>query len=183
MFQLLANKWWLFALRGLVAIVFGIVAFVRPELALAALVALYGTFALVDGLVSLGACFLFSGTKLVWWLLFEGLMGIAAGILSFALPGATAVALLSLLGIWLIASGVVRIMLSIEMRKVVDGAWLGALAGVCSLIAGALTLFRPLQTAVAWMWLMGCYAVIFGIVMFALGMNLRRLSGPNQVAN
>lgn len=182
MFKLLSDKWWLFVVRGLIAIVFGILAFTKPDIALSVLVGLYGFFALTDGLVSLAGCFLFAGTRLVWWMLLEGLFGIAAGVMTFVLPGVTAVVLLTILGAWLIASGAVRIVLAIEMRKAIDGAWLTALSGVCSIVAGALTLFSPLQTAVAWMWVMGAYALIVSIVMLTLGVNLRRLGGskPND---
>jgi uncharacterized membrane protein HdeD (DUF308 family) len=175
--QLISDKWWLFVVRGLLAIAFGIAAFARPDVALTALVTLYGFFALTDGLTSLAGCFLFTRTKFVWWMLLEGLFGVAAGILTFAMPGVTALVLLTLLGIWLIASGAVRIALAIEMRKAIDNEWLVGLAGVCSVVAGALTLLRPLQTAVGWMWVMGAYALIVGIVMLTLGINLRRLGG------
>jgi uncharacterized membrane protein HdeD (DUF308 family) len=179
MLRLLCDKWWLFVVRGLVAIAFGILAFVRPDVALTALVALFGFFALTDGLVSLAGCFVFAKTKLVWWMLIEGLIGVAAGIVTFAMPGLTAVVLLTFLGAWLIASGAIRIALSIEMRKAIDNAWLAALAGVFSLIAGVLTLVSPLQTAVAWMWVMGAYALIAGLVMLTLCVNLKRLAGPS----
>jgi uncharacterized membrane protein HdeD (DUF308 family) len=179
-FQLLVDKWWLFVVRGLLAIVFGILAFVKPDVALAGLVTLYGVFALTDGLVSLAGCFNFAGTKLVWWLLLEGLFGVTAGVLTFVMPGVTALVLLGFLGAWLIASGAVRIALAIEMRKVIEGEWLAALAGLCSIVAGVLTFVSPLQTAVAWMWLMGAYALVVGFVMLGLGFNLRRLGGARS---
>ena len=177
MFQLLRDKWWLFVVRGLLAIVFGILAFVKPDVALGTLVTLYGFFALTDGLVSLAGCFTFAGTKLVWWLMLEGLFGITAGVLTFVMPGVTALVLLTVLGAWLVASGAVRIVLAIEMRRVIEDEWLAVLAGVCSVVAGVLTFVSPLQTAVAWMWVVGAYALVVGIVMLSLGFNLRRLGG------
>ncbi|MCW5935957.1 MAG: HdeD family acid-resistance protein [Fimbriimonadaceae bacterium] len=176
-FQLLIDKWWLFVLRGVVAILFGILAIVRPDVALSAVVALYGFFALTDGLVSLAGCFVFSKTKLVWWLLLEGLFGIAAGVVTLVMPGLTTLVLLGFLGAWLIASGAVRIALAIQMRKVIEGEWLAVLAGVCSIVAGVLTFVSPLQTAVAWMWVMAAYAFVVGAVMLSLGFSLRRLGG------
>ncbi|MCW5941904.1 MAG: HdeD family acid-resistance protein [Fimbriimonadaceae bacterium] len=177
MIQLLRDNWWLFVVRGVLAIVFGIVAFVRPDVALAALVALYGFFALTDGVVSLAGCFLFAGTRLVWWMLLEGLFGIAAGVLAFTMPGATAMLILTLLGVWLIASGAVRTVLAIEMRQAVGDAWLAAVSGLCAVLAGILTIVSPLQSAVAWMYIMGASALIVGAVTLSLGVSLRRSDG------
>lgn len=180
MLELLIDKWWLFVLRGITAIVFGILAFVRPDLALATLVTLYGVFALTDGVLSIGASIALSRTRFMRWLLLEGLIGIAAGAVALALPGATAVVLLTFFGVWLVISGILRIVFAIEMRKVIDNEWLLAMAGFCSLGAGVLTLLSPLQSAMAWMWIMGVYAFAVGTAILMLGGLLKKLGGPGS---
>ena len=182
MLSLISSKWWLFVVRGLLAIVLGILAFARPDIALLALVAMFGAFALIDGLFSLLGCFALSGTRFIWWLLLEGLVGIAAGVLTFVAPSAAAFVLLTLFGIWLIVGGVLRVVFAIEMRRLIRDEWLVAISGVCALVAGILTLFSPFHSAIAWMWIMGVYAVAFGLLMLTLGLCLREHSGSGKDA-
>jgi len=174
-FQLLTDKWWMFVVRGLLAITFGIIAFAQPHIALAALVAVFGVYAFIDGIVSLGGFFALAGAKGRWWLLVEALFGIGAGVATFTMPGVTAVALLVYLGAWLVVSGVMRTVLAIEFRKVIEDEWLLVLSGILSVVAGVLTFISPLQTAVAWMWVMGAYALVAGIMLLGLGMKLHSL--------
>ncbi|HTQ11230.1 MAG TPA: HdeD family acid-resistance protein [Fimbriimonadaceae bacterium] len=172
----LKDRWWLFVVRGLLAILFGALAFARPEIAFAALIAIFGGYALADGFLSLAGCLALTGARSRWWLLIEGVFGIAAGVITFTNPGATAFVLLALLGAWLILSGVIRIVLAFELRDAIRGEWLLGAAGLCSIIAGLLTLISPVQTAFAWMWVMGLYAIVAGIAMLCLGFRLRSLS-------
>ena len=177
MFQLLTDKWWMFVVRGLLALAFGVIAFAQPHVALAALVALFGIYAFIDGIVSLGGFFALTGAKGRWWLMVEALFGIGAGIATFVMPGVTALALLVYLGAWLVVSGVMRVALAIELRRVIEGEWLLVLSGIFSVIAGVLTFVSPMQTAIAWMWLMGAYAIVAGVMLLGLGFRLHSLKG------
>lgn len=184
--QSVAKNWWLFAIRGVVAIGFGVLAFARPDISIAALVALFGAYALVDGLVMLVASPMLTGTPYFWWMLVDGLLGLAVGGLTLFYPAAAVVGLLTLLGVWLIIGGVVRIGLAIELRKEIQDEWFYILGGVLSVVAGALTLYRPASSAVAWMWVIGCYAIMYGVSMIAISIKLHHLgsnlSKPNPVS-
>lgn len=173
--QSLVKNWWVFALRGVMAIAFGVLAFARPDFSLAALVALFGAYALVDGIVMLAASPELSGTRYLGWALADGCLGIAAGVLTLLYPGATAIGLLYLLGAWLVVGGLGRIGLAIEMRKEIHNEWFIILGGILSVAAGALTFYAPIATALAWMWVIGFYAITYGVSMVGVGIKLHQL--------
>jgi uncharacterized membrane protein HdeD (DUF308 family) len=183
MVMTLARNWWLLALRGLCAIAFGILAFIWPGITLGALVFLYGAFALVDGVLSIfAAIFKGQGSGTPWWaLVLVGLLSIAAGVVAFAWPGITALILLYLIAAWAIVSGIFEIIAAIKLRKEIDNEWWLALTGVLSVIFGLMLMARPGAGAIAVIWLIGTYAIIFGIFHLALAFKLRgfreRLSG------
>jgi uncharacterized membrane protein HdeD (DUF308 family) len=135
MLHALAKCWWLLLLRGLAAIVFGVLAFLWPGLTLVTLVLLYGAFALVDGVLSLVAAFTGS-TKPVptWWLVVVGLLGIAAGAVTFLWPGITAILLVLFIGAWTLVHGIFEIIGAIQLRKEIDNEWMLILGGVLSVI-------------------------------------------------
>ena len=125
MLHALAKSWWLLLLRGIAAIIFGILAFVWPGLTLVTLVLLYGAFALVDGVISLIAAFTGSAKPMpTWWLVVVGLLGIAAGIVTFAWPGITAILLILFIGAWALVHGIFEIIGAIQLRKEIDNEWM-----------------------------------------------------------
>lgn len=182
MLDLMISKWWLFAVRGVIGIVFGALAFLRPELTLFALVGMFGIYALLDGVVSLGGAFTLTGSRYFWWLLFEGIVGIAAGLVTFLMPGLAALSLLIVLAVWLIFGGIFRIAGAIELRKEIRHEWLYIVSGAVSIIAGAITLYGPFQTALAWVWVIGFYAILFGLMQISLSYRLNRLRGGGSSA-
>ena len=132
MLHALAKSWWLLLLRGIAAIIFGILAFVWPGLTLVTLVLLYGAFALVDGVISLIAAFTGSAKPVpTWWLVVVGLLGIAAGIVTFAWPGITAILLVLFIGAWALVHGIFEIIGAIQLRKEIDNEWMLILGGSC----------------------------------------------------
>lgn len=177
MIESMIRAWWVLALRGVVAILFGILAFARPDISLAALVALFGAYALVDGIVYTIAAPMASGTSIFWWLLLDGILGIAVGVLTFLYPVAVAESLLFLLGAWLIATGLFRVGLAIELRKEIPDEWLLILSGVLSVLCGGLIFYKPGPSLLAWIWVIGVYAIAYGIVMLTAGFRLKGLSG------
>jgi uncharacterized membrane protein HdeD (DUF308 family) len=183
MLNLMVSKWWLFAVRGVLAILFGVLAFVRPDVTLVALVGLFGIYALADGFLGFAGAFALTGSRYFWWLLLEGIAGVTAGVFTFEMPGVTALSLLLLLGIWLVFSGIFRIVSAIELRKQMDNEWLYILSGVFSVIAGALTFCGPLQSAISWVWVIGVYAVLFGLMSLSLGVKLRKLDVDGQTSH
>ena len=179
MFNLMTQNWWAIALRGLVAVLFGIAAFVWPGITLWALVAIFGAYALVDGIFAVIEAFRRDVVGERWWaLLFEGFVGIAIGILTFAWPRLTAMGLLYLIAFWAIVTGVFEVITAIRLRHEIRGEWMMALIGVLSVAFGFLLVAFPLTGALSVVLIIGSYAVAIGVLMIALGFKLRSLRHP-----
>ena len=179
MLEYLARYWWAVALRGALAVVFGVIALIWPDITLHALVLLYGFYALVDGLLALAA--LLVGGNLVrdrrGWLVVEGVAGIAAGVIAFLWPGITALVLLYLIAAWAIATGVLEVAVAIWLRRELRGEWLLALGGIASVAFGIFLIVLPGEGAVAVVRVLGVFAILFGAALVGLGLRLRRLGG------
>jgi uncharacterized membrane protein HdeD (DUF308 family) len=179
MFNLMTQNWWAIALRGLVAVLFGIAAFVWPGITLWALVAIFGAYALVDGIFAVIEAFRRDVVGERWWaLLFEGFVGIAIGILTFAWPRLTAMGLLYLIAFWAIVTGVFEVITAIRLRHEIRGEWMMALIGILSVAFGFLLVAFPLTGALSVVLIIGSYAVAIGALMIALGFKLRSLRHP-----
>ena len=172
--HVLARNWWALALRGLFAVLFGLVALALPGIALGALVLLFGAYALVDGVFAIIAAVRAAETHARWGsLAIEGIAGIIAGIVAFAVPGLTAIVLLYVIAFWAIVTGVFELTTAIRLRKEIKGEWTLALAGVASVVFGILLLLFPGAGALAVVWLIGAYALIFGGLLLVLAFRLR----------
>jgi len=171
---ILSRNWWALLLRGLVAIAFGVLTWTQPAISLAALVLLFGVYALVDGV--LGVWTAISGRKdhEDWWvLLLWGLLGIGVGIMTLMAPGVTAFALLFYIAAWAVATGVLEIVAAVRLRKVIKGEWWLVLGGLASIIFGVLLMAHPGAGALAVLWLIAAYAIIFGVLLVILAFRLR----------
>jgi uncharacterized membrane protein HdeD (DUF308 family) len=175
--ELLSRTWWVLLLRGIFAIAFGVLAFVWPGITLASLVLLFGAWALVDGVFSIVGAIRGGGSEPWWLLLLEGLVGVGIGVLTVFAPGVTALALLFYIAIWAIATGVLEIAAAIALRKEIEGEWLLGLGGLASVAFGAMLVARPGAGALAVLWLIGAYALVFGALLVLLGLRARRLRG------
>jgi uncharacterized membrane protein HdeD (DUF308 family) len=166
-----ARSWWILALRGVVAVLFAICAFIWPGLTLGVLVLLWGAFAVVDGVVAIA-----SGISGRWWAHAAfGVLGVAAGMIALFRPGITAFALLMVIAAWAIVRGAFEIAAAIRLRKELTGEWLLVLAGIASIGLGILMVLFPGAGALAVVWLIGLQALIAGILLIALGLRLRRI--------
>jgi uncharacterized membrane protein HdeD (DUF308 family) len=174
----LSRNWWAVSLRGLAGILFGIITFFAPGISLAALVLLFGAYALADGVLAIVSAVRRRGADRWWLLLLEGLVGIAAGILTFLWPGLTAIALLYVIAAWALVTGAFEIAAAIRLRKAISGEWLLALSGVFSVALGVLLVLFPGPGALAVTIWIGAYAFVFGALLFALGLRLRGLGSP-----
>jgi uncharacterized membrane protein HdeD (DUF308 family) len=171
MLHSLAQNWWALALRGLAAVLFGLLTFLVPGITLLTLVLLFGIYALADGAFNVIA--FFRSMSHHWALLLEGVIGLIVGILTFAWPAITAVALLYLIAFWAIFTGVFEIIAGIRLRKAISNEWLLLLMGLLSLVFGILILFAPGAGALAIVLWIGAYALIFGVFLLALAFRLR----------
>ena len=172
----LAENWWLLLLRGLVAIAFGVIAFFWPDITLVALTYLFGIYAIVDGIVAIWAAFNAplgdAGPR--WWLGLSGVVSILAGIAAFAYTGMTTLVLLMVIAIWAIIIGIVQIWGAIELRKILDDTWLLGLTGALSIAFGVIMMAKPGAGAVALVWTIGWFAIVFGGLYIALAFQLRK---------
>jgi len=172
--QTLAKNWWLLLLRGIVAILFGLIALACPGVSLLILIAVYGVYALADGLFALTAAFRHGAVAPRWWLLFIGLAGVAAGVLTLTYPIVTAIILLTFIGLWCIVRGVLEIVGAIQLRREIDNEWMLVVHGIISVIFGATMLAWPGLGALAVLWGIGIYAVVAGLLLIGFALRLRR---------
>jgi uncharacterized membrane protein HdeD (DUF308 family) len=173
MSALLAQNWWLVALRGVVGILFGIVALVFPGSTMLSLVILFSAYMLVDGALAIASAVRAARRHERWgWLTLEGIANIITGILAFLWPGLTILAFVLLIAAWAIVSG--ALMLAAAFRLKVDhGRWWLVLGGVVSLVYGVLLVVAPLIGALVLTWWLGAYALVFGVVLLVLAFRLR----------
>ncbi len=171
MLHLLARYWWALALRGVFAVLFGLLTFFIPGITLLTLVLLFGAYVLLDGIFDIVSAIRTPSRH--WALILEGIVGIIAGILTFLWPGITAMVLLYLIAFWAIFTGVLEIVAGIRLRETLIGeVWL-ILMGVLSLIFGLFILIFPGAGALAVVFWIGAYAFVFGIMLIALAFRLR----------
>jgi uncharacterized membrane protein HdeD (DUF308 family) len=179
MFNLMTQNWWAIALRGFAAVLFGIAAFMWPGITLWALVALFGAYALVDGIFAVIESFRRDVVGERWWaLLFEGFIGIAIGVVTFFWPGLTAMGLLFLIAFWAIVTGVFEIITAISLRHEIRGEWIMALIAILSMAFGFLLLAFPATGALSVILIIGAFAFATGALMIALAFKLRSLRRP-----
>lgn len=163
MVHTLSHNWWTLVLRGLAAIIFGILAYVWPGITFAVLVLLFGAFRT-------------QGDRR-WTLILEGLVGIGAGLVTFFWPGAATLAVLTIIAAWAIVTGIFEIIAAIRLRKEIEGEWFLLLGGVLSVLFGITLAIWPVAGLVAVTWMIGSYAIVFGILLAVLGFRLRNWSG------
>ena len=171
----LARHWWVFLVRGLVAIAFGLVALFYPAATLVTFILFYGIFALVDGVFAVVSAIRgMEGMGSRWWLALVGVLGIVAGLVTFFWPGITALALLAVIGAWALVYGIFEIIGAIRLRKEIDNEWLLLIHGVLAVLFGLMVLVRPGAGALALIWLIGSFALASGIVLIILAFGLKR---------
>jgi uncharacterized membrane protein HdeD (DUF308 family) len=172
----LARNWWLLALRGVAGILFGIGAFVWPDATLAALILVFGAYVFVDGIFAVVAGIRMRRQLSLWWLvLVEGVAGIILGVLTFRSPDTTALILLTFIAAWSIVSGIFEIATAVRIRTMIANEWLLILSGVVSIVFGALLIAQPNAGEIAIVWLIGAYALLFGMLTLMLALRVRGL--------
>lgn len=171
----LAGNWWAWVIRGVLAVLFGILALVFPGATLGALALLFAAYAVVEGIFnSIIALRAPEGESRWWVLLLEGVVSVAAGFIAFLYPDITVLVFVILLGVWAIITGAFEIAAAIRLRKHIEGEWLLVLSGILSILFGAIFLFVPNVGALTIAVFVGAYALVFGVLLVALGIKLRK---------
>jgi uncharacterized membrane protein HdeD (DUF308 family) len=169
----ITRNWWIWIVRGIAAIIFGILCFVVPGIVLETLILFFAVYALIDGVLTIVNSFR-NRQQPRWWAgLLEGVISILAGIGALLFPGMTAMIMLYFIAFWAIFTGVMEIISAIQLRKEIEGEfWLG-LGGVISVVAGVLLILFPGAGILSVLTIVGAYAIVFGIMMILLGWRLR----------
>jgi len=172
--EILSRYWWMTVLRGLFWILFGIVVLARPGISLLSLTLALGIVIFADGVLNVAHAFAGRRVHEDWWvLLLVGLTGIGIGALTFYSPATTAIALVFYVAIWAIATGMLQIAAAIRLRRQLAGEVWMVLAGIASVVFGALLIVRPAAGALTLLWLFALYAIAFGVLLILLALRVR----------
>ncbi|WP_221338155.1 HdeD family acid-resistance protein [Kutzneria kofuensis] len=173
MVELMARNWWLVALRGALAVIFGILTLAWPGVTLVALILLWGIYALVDGISSIALGAAVRGHR--WANVLIGVVGVLAGLVAIMLPGETAVVLLVIIAIWAIVAGVIQVAAALALRRTLKHAWFLVVTGALTLVLGIVLLLNPGAGALALVTTIAVFALIWGISLILLALRLRGL--------
>jgi uncharacterized membrane protein HdeD (DUF308 family) len=176
--ETLARRWWLFALRGAFAILFGLMALAWPGITLLALVILWGAYTIVDGVTSLYLTFTHrqwpTADRVMHGVL--GGLGLLAGLIALIWPGLTAGVLLLLIAVWSILTGVLQMVAAVRMRKVITNEWFYVLTGVLAVLLGVILIASPGSGALALVVTIGIFAILWGVVLLLFSFRLWKLT-------
>jgi uncharacterized membrane protein HdeD (DUF308 family) len=176
MIEALKRYWWVPVIRGISGIVFGIIAFAYPGIALATLVLLFGAWVLIDGIFRIVGATAGRASDPDWGFhLIIGILGIVVGILTFRAPRITALALIIYVAAWALMIGAAEIALAVKLRREIKGEWFLILMGLASIVFAVLLLWNPGPGALALLWLIASYAIVFGVLAIFFGFRLRSL--------
>src|SRR5216110_2281523 len=174
--ETLKRHWWVPVLRGVAAIIFGVIAFTHPVMAAATLVLFFGAWVLIDGIFRIVGAIGHRASDSDWgWQLVIGLLGIVVGLLTFHAPQITALALVIYIAAWALMIGASEIAAAVRLRREIKGEWFLILMGLASIVFAVLLLWNPLAGAAAVIWLIPWYAVILGVLAIFFGFRLRSL--------
>lgn len=168
------RAWSLVAIRGGIAVIFGVLALVWPALTVLALAILFGVYALIDGIGAVVHTVRPGDRAHRWWYLAIGLLGIVAGVITLVWPGITIVALALVIGAWALVTGVAEIAAAIRLRRQITGEWVFIVAGVLSILAGILIFVHPIAGAFGIALLIGAYALAYGIMLLMAAYRLHK---------
>jgi uncharacterized membrane protein HdeD (DUF308 family) len=183
MVHVLARNWWALLIRGIAAVIFGILAFCWPGATLFAICILFGAYAFVDGVFAIVAAVRAAQAHERWWpFVIEGIVGLAIAAVTFYDISITFLALYFTVAVWAFATGVLEIAAGIQLRKSIANEFLLILAGLASIVFGIFMFWHPIAATIAIVWIIATYAVVFGIIMIALAFRLRGHSSGGVAA-
>src|SRR6266496_676402 len=168
--ETLKRHWWVPVIRGIFAIVFGIIAFVYPGLTIATLVLFFGAWVLIDGIFRIVGAIGHRASDPDWgWQLVIGILGIVVGLLTFHAPQITALALVIYIAAWALMIGASEIAIAVKMRREIKGEWFLILMGLASIVFAVLLLWNPIAYAAAVISLVSSYSFVIGILASCFG--------------
>lgn len=174
MIGVLARNWWALTIRGVAAVIFGILAFAWPNATWYAIAILFGAYAFVDGIFAIVGAVRAAEAHERWWpFVIEGIIGLAIAAITFYDVNLTIIALYYTLAAWAFLTGIMEIVAAIQLRKAVAGELMLIVGGIASILFGIIMVWHPVAGALAIAWLAGAYAIIFGISMIGLSLRLR----------
>lgn len=183
MVRTLSQNWWLVVLRGMLAILFGIAAFLWPGITLLTLIIMFGVYAIFDGLIAIWTGLSRTRESSRWWMfLLEGLLSIGAGIAALVWPGLATLVFIYIMAFWAVFTGILEIVAAIRLRHEITNEWFLALGGVLSIGLGILLFLQPAAGSLAIIWIIASYALVFGILLLILGIRLRNWKLPDTTA-
>ena len=173
---ILGRNWWVMLLRGIAAIVFGVIAVAWPGPTVFVLIILFGAYTLVDGIIEIWSGIQSRNEHDRWWVeILIGLAGVVAGILVMTWPGVSALALMYVIAAWMVVTGVLQIVYAIRLRKEISNEWLLGLSGLLSLLLGVYFFAFPGKGAISLVWVIGIYAIMFGILLIVFSFRVKGL--------
>jgi uncharacterized membrane protein HdeD (DUF308 family) len=174
MLDILLRSWWVLILRGLFAILFGLIAIVWPDITVFVIVTIFGAFLFLDGLIEIWVGFLGRGRDPEWWTdALLGVLAVIAGIAILAWPGVTAVGVMIFIGAMFAVYGATMIYQAIKLRADLANEWMLIAAGAATLILGLAFMVFPGEGAISLIWLVGGYTIVFGILLIVVGWKMR----------
>jgi len=178
MLHALARNWWAVLLRGIAAVIFGVIALAWPGATGLALVLLFGAYAFVDGIFALVSA-IRAAEAHERWVAFgiEGLVGLVIAAITFFHPVIAAIALYAVIAFWAVATGILELIAAAQLRKLIQGEWLLVLGGLASIAFGVLMVVFPLVGAITVIYVIGVYAIFFGVVLTGFALRLRSHAG------
>lgn len=178
MLETMTREWWVVALRGVIAVLFGLAAILWPGIAFATFVLLFGAFAFASGVLTTWTAISMRGrTQRAGAFLFHGLLGMVVGAIALIWPFATAGGIILLIAAWALVSGLIELAAALRLRRELEDEWMLMVSGGLSILLGFIFGFFPAAGIWAVTWLIGIYAVLTGIALFQLAMRLRRIHG------
>jgi uncharacterized membrane protein HdeD (DUF308 family) len=167
----LARNWWLLLIRGILAVLFGLMALAWPTLTLVTLVLVYGAYAFIDGLTAIWV----GVSSRAWGVLLFGILGVVIGIYTFFYPGVTAIALLYFVAVWALVRGIFEMVTAIQLRKEISYEWALVISGLISIILGIVLIANPREGALAMVLVIGAFVLLFGVMTIVLAFRVRGL--------
>jgi uncharacterized membrane protein HdeD (DUF308 family) len=167
---------WMLITRGIVALVFGVLALMWPQLTLLWLVALFAIFAIITGVTSIVGAVQVRRMDSRWWVpLLLGIVSVIAGVYALVWPGLTALLLIIVMGVNALITGVLDVAMAVRLRDAARGRGMLVLSGVVAILFGAIVIWAPGAGALALVWMVSFYAIVTGVLLLGMGLRLRRL--------